>query len=189
MTAQCSVFEQREHLAPIGVREWRIGRWRLRWGGAWYRIGPLSLLRVHQVLTVAGLLDPEGVARLASAKPLVLTRAFIPMLVNGDLSPRRLRRASHQQIADVIAGVLEANDFPAILTGFARLVRDGLTVDRLSIKVAQALHCWPGAIIRESAAAVFAVADALDLLGPAFRSVEAGTDADYVPKVDNEEVQ
>jgi hypothetical protein len=144
---------------------------------------------VHQLLTVAGLLDPEGVARLASAEPLVLTRAFIPMLVDGDLSLRHLAKASPKQVTDVCAGFVEANNLPTILDSFARLVRDRMTVDALTIKLAQALHLWPGEIVHQPAQEVFAVADELGMLGPPFRGVEAGTDADYVPKVDNKREQ
>lgn len=189
MPAQRSVFEQRVHLAPVGIREWRIGRWRLRWGGGWYRVGPLSLLRVHQLLGVAGVLDPDGVTQLAAAEPLVLTRAFIPMLVDGALNPRHLARASDQQIADVIAGVVEANDFPAILDGFARLVRDHVTVDVLAINLGRELDMWPGEVLHRPAAALFALADALGLLGPPFRGIEAGGNTDLLPKLDHEGVQ
>jgi hypothetical protein len=176
------------HLAPIGIRELRFGPWRLRWGGAWYRIGPLSVLRWRQLFEAAGLLDPDKAARLVGADPVALLRPFLHLLVD-DLNPRHLRRASHQQIADVIVGMLEANDFPAILTGFARLVRDHVTIDALTIKLAQALHCWPGEIVHQSAQEVFAVAAELGLLGAPFRGIEAGADADFVPKLDNKEVQ
>lgn len=114
-----------EHIVRQRFRV-RIGGWKLgsrSVGGGVYEIGPLSVLRVFQIVAALGSLDlpldDEDIVRAVEAVPLEIFRAYLPLLFEGEvIKKRHARRVTREQCNTVIEAVKRANDISYILEAF-----------------------------------------------------------------------
>ena len=158
----------------VRSRDVRLGRRRLgplRWGGAWYTVAPLTLLRAEQFQELAGrhfgdaVRAPTELVQRMLEQPAETMRALAPMVASQAISPRHLAAATAHELEVLFAAASEVNEFLVIFTGFAKLVARGRTPGDLAVQLGQLFGLWPRSIILEPAQIVFAVADELDLLG------------------------
>ena len=168
-----------ERSVPIGPRRLRREGWHLKYASPRYTVAPISLLRAEvlvQALVAAVEADAASAEELAKrfvAAPVELVRALAPLLTQAPPDPRHLAGASDAQLRDLAAAFLEVNDVEAILGGLARLAVAGLTIADLALRLGQAFHLWPRAVLEQPAQAVFAVADELDLFTPKPKAPQA----------------
>ena len=97
---------------------WKLGR--LRFGGGDYPIGPLSVLAALQLVAlVPGLLKCKAeeidFGEVVNRLPPDVLGALVPMIVEGRVEPRHLRRATAEQTAAAFEAMTTVNDWPYIL--------------------------------------------------------------------------
>ena len=159
----------------VRSRDVRLGRRRLgplRWGGRWYCVTPLSLLRAEQLQGLAlkylnqTAASPEELARVMLAQPAERLRIFAPMFVDGCIDPRHLSRATTGELGFLAQAVIEVNDLPAILFGLARLAVKGKAPGDLAVELGKVFGFWPLRVMQEPAAVCLALGEDLGFLGP-----------------------
>lgn len=98
----------------FGGRPFGAGPFRFHLGGAWYTVGPLSLVRADQFFrTVCNLAQvANGIEGLGLADPSTM-RAVLPLIVEEPIRQRDLDGASATQVLAALQALGECNDWEA----------------------------------------------------------------------------
>ncbi len=154
----------------LGGRSLGVGRLRLRWGGKWYLVSPITFINA---MGFAATVADSRVPTLLDAGPLgvppLLGRALVPLLVDDwlDGDYPYLQRSTDAQVVAVLVAAAEVNGWDAL----QKLVQprpmlgkrpDAGALDRTVVAIAEAFGLWPQDVMRKPHAEVQAVVEALN---------------------------
>ena len=157
-------FYRVARIVYLGGRSFGAGPLRLRWGGRYYTVGPITFGRI---IHLGGVVSAIGgkVALDAGflALPPDFQRVLAPMLAEGEIRARDLDRATPAQLAALVDAFLECNDWPTVKRAIepSTAAPDPHALDTIVDVIGQRFGIWPHEVLGKPYAEVRAVLDVM----------------------------
>jgi len=121
-------------------RQVRLGGWRIfgrQFGGGWYTVGPLSVLRFLLFVEASGQLSasPAELTNLANIVALRNLMPLVPLLVLEPVEGRHLRRLTMVQLTALFVAVGQTNDLEYCMNAIKPGEKSADDSDRVGFEV------------------------------------------------------
>lgn len=155
-----------ERQVKLGGRVIRLGSRALHLGGAWYTVGPLTVLQtlqLFQVLSAFGGIGEEGLEAKLRSLPVPVLRSLVPLLTS-----QRARQAAPGSTSASPAALHTLLDALAVCNDLGRIgealkpgAEEGYPLEVFVVSVAKAFGVWPRELMLVPFQELLGVADAL----------------------------